>query len=194
MILRINLPKFPEIAGLLLLLFLFLTINLQAQYRITGSITDDADGSPLIGVNVYEVGQPTRGTITDLDGNFELDVTSLESSLVASYVGFSDQEIAIKGRNIIDFVMSAGVALDEVVVTALGIEREEKALGYSVQTVESDAINNVRAGNNMLNSLTGKVAGLQTTASSNGLTSSSRLVIRGESSLNINDNSPFNCR
>lgn len=191
MILRIYPPKEPIIIGFLMFVLLLITANLQAQYRILGTITDEGDGSPLIGVNVYELGQPTKGTITDFDGAYELEVTSLESTLVASYVGFSDQEIDIAGRNVVDVAMTQGVALDEVVVTALGIEREEKALGYAVQTVDSKSLNNVRAGNNMLNSLTGKVAGLQTTSASNGLTSSSRLVIRGESSLNINDNSPL---
>ncbi|MEM6321259.1 MAG: TonB-dependent receptor plug domain-containing protein, partial [Bacteroidota bacterium] len=191
MILNLHLPKPPVLVGGLLTLFLLLTISLQAQYRISGTITDEAAGSPLIGVNVYELGRPTQGTVTDFDGKYELEVSTLEGTLVMSYIGFQDREVPIDGRNVVDITMTEGVALEEVVVTALGIEREEKALGYAVQTVDSRALNNVRAGNNMLDGLTGKVAGLQTTSASNGLTSSNRLVIRGESSLNINDNSPL---
>ncbi|MEM1120531.1 MAG: carboxypeptidase-like regulatory domain-containing protein [Bacteroidota bacterium] len=182
MILNLHLPKPPVLVGVLLTLFLFLTISLQAQYRISGTITDEAAGSPLIGVNVYELGRPTQGTVTDFDGKYELEVSTLEGTLVMSYIGFQDREVSIDGRNAVDIIMTEGVALEEVVVTALG---------YAVQTVDSEALNNVRAGNNMLDGLTGKVADLQTTSASNGLTSSNRLVIRGESSLNINDNSPL---
>lgn len=173
------------------LFFLFMAISFFAQITIQGNVIDQSDQSPLFGVNVYEEGFPSQGTTTDLEGSFEIEVSSLEGILIFSYVGYQEIRVPINGKNLINVAMSSGVGLNEVVVTALGIEREEKALGYSVQEVSAEKLTNVRAGNNMLNALTGKVAGLQTTSASNGLTSSSRLVIRGESSLNINDNSPL---
>lgn len=177
---------------LFMVCFLFAIPNISghAQFLVNGVVKSSENGETLIGVNVYEANNPTNGTTTDIDGKFSLTVASGEAIIVASYAGFETIRQPVNSQSNLTLTMTVGVDLGEVVVTALGIKREEKALGYSVQTINSEEVNTVRP-KNMLNALTGKVAGLQINAASNGLTSSTRLTLRGESSLNINDNSPL---
>ncbi|WP_157976203.1 SusC/RagA family TonB-linked outer membrane protein [Lewinella sp. IMCC34191] len=186
--------KHPSIPGhwlhqLFVLILLLSAGGLHAQFTVSGQVTEAADGTPLIGVSVVERGT-TNGTVTDLDGNFSLEVSTGEATLIMTYVGYALQEVALAGRSQVDIALSEGVNLDEVVVTALGLKREKKALGYAVEEVSGDEIDAVRPVN-MLSGLSGKVAGLTVTNASNGLTSSSRVVIRGENSLNINANGPL---
>lgn len=177
-------------AWMLALALCGLMTTVQAQHVVKGRVWSAQNQEALIGVNVVEADQTDNGTSTDLDGNFTLTVQSPNAALVVTYTGYKTQKVALDGRTTLDIYLEEGVALDEIVVTALGIKREEKALGYSVQSIGSKAINNVRP-QNALNALTGKVAGLQTVSASNGLTSSTRLTLRGETSLNINNNSPL---
>ncbi|MGB3798231.1 MAG: carboxypeptidase-like regulatory domain-containing protein, partial [Lewinella sp.] len=184
----------PPFAGLvfrhLIILVLLLSAGgLTAQLTISGRVTDATDGTPLIGVSVAERGT-TNGTVTDLDGTFSLQVSDGNSILLTTYVGYAPQEVSLNGRSQVEIALQEGVNLDEVVVTALGLKREKKALGYAVEEVSGKDIDAVRPVN-MLSGLSGKVAGLTVTNASNGLTSSSRVVIRGENSLNINANGPL---
>ncbi|MEM6738381.1 MAG: carboxypeptidase-like regulatory domain-containing protein, partial [Bacteroidota bacterium] len=110
-----------------------------AQRTVSGKVTDES-GEALPGVNVLIQGT-TTGTQTDLDGNFRISVEEGET-LVFSYVGFESQEVNVGSRTVIDIAMGGATELDEVVVTALGVQRNEKALGYAVQAVDSDAIIN----------------------------------------------------
>lgn len=176
---------------LILVLLLCNTEVLRAQSRtVSGQVTESSSGEPILGASILLKGT-TRGTVTNLDGNYELDVPSDEAVLVFSYIGFQAQEITVGSQSIINVVMEySSEELNEVVVTALGVERETKALGYSVQAVDGDQFTEARE-TNVINSLSGRVAGVQITNSSSGVGGSSRVTIRGESSLNINANQPL---
>lgn len=163
---------------------------LWAQRSITGTVTDNsAEAMPLIGVNVFVKGKPSTGTITDYEGRYELTVGEDAETLVFTYIGYSRLEIAIEARSLIDVRMGESAeVLDEVVITAVGIERSQKALGYSAQEVTGEALVNAREAN-LVNALSSKVAGVQVTSSSGNPGASSNIVIRGRTSLN--DNSPL---
>ncbi len=160
----------------------------QSQSTITGTVTDAADGMPLIGATVI-VKESAKGTVTNINGSYSLEDVDPESTLVFSYVGYGTKEVIANGT-IIDIQLSEDITeLEGVVVTALGVEREEKALGYAVQAVEGNDLVEAREAN-LVNSLSGKVAGVQITNGNSGIGSTSRIVIRGESSL-IGDNQPL---
>ncbi|WP_162339743.1 SusC/RagA family TonB-linked outer membrane protein [Cyclobacterium salsum] len=176
---------------LILVLLLGSTEVLRAQSRtVRGQVTESSGSEPILGASILLKGT-TKGTVTDLDGNYELEVPSDEAILVFSYIGFQAQEIAVGNQSTLDVVLDySSEELNEVVVTALGVERETKALGYSVQAVDGDKFTEARE-TNVINSLSGRVAGVQITNSSSGVGGSSRVTIRGESSLNINANQPL---
>lgn len=156
--------------------------------NIKGKVTDST-GSELPGVSIV-LKDTEEGTITDIEGNFMLPVDKDRATLILSFIGFTTKEVAVKSGIYHSIILNEDVlALDEVVVTALGIKRDKKSLGYSSQEVKGD---NMNVGNdaNMLNKLMGKVAGVQITAGNSGAGSSSRVVIRGESSFS-NDNQPL---
>ena len=155
---------------------------------VSGKVTAADDGSPLPGVNVYVKGTQV-GTITNGEGNYTLTTEEENGTLVFSYIGYTTAEISIGGRTTIDVVLQPSLeSLDEVVVTALGIQREEKSLGYSVGKVDGSDLTRV-AQENVLNGLAGKVAGV-TISSVGGTGSSVSMVIRGATSL-VNDNQPL---
>ncbi|MEZ4970875.1 MAG: SusC/RagA family TonB-linked outer membrane protein [Flavobacteriaceae bacterium] len=162
--------------------------GLVAQNKtVSGTVKDDA-GTPLPGVNVIEKGT-TNGTSTDFDGNYSLNVPG-NATLVFSSLGFSTQEMPVSGSSTVNVSMVEDAEqLGEVVVTALGIKREKKSLGYAVQEIKGVALVDARE-NNLSNSLTGKVAGLQVVRGSNGPSSSSKIVLRGNNSL-TGDNQPL---
>ena len=148
--------------------------------QIKGTVKD-ALGEPLIGVSVLVKGT-SNGTVTDLDGKFSLNV-SVGDILEFSYVGYAAQSVTVKNANPLDIVLSEDAqALDEVVVTALGIKREAKALTYNVQEIKAAGITKVKDAN-FVNSLSGKIAGVTINQSSSGTGGSSRVVMRGTKSL-----------
>ena len=148
--------------------------------QIKGTVKD-ALGEPLIGVSVLVKGT-SNGTVTDLDGRFSLNV-SVGDILEFSYVGYAAQSVTVKNANPLDIVLSEDAqALDEVVVTALGIKREAKALTYNVQEIKAAGITKVKDAN-FVNSLSGKIAGVTINQSSSGTGGSSRVVMRGTKSL-----------
>ena len=163
------------------------TSSSQQKKTITGTIVDPS-GMPVIGANVMVKGT-TNGTITDMDGKFSLEVTS-GATLVVSYVGYSNQEIKIGNQTKLSIVLKEdSEALDELVVTALGIKREEKALGYAVQKVDAQSLTSVKT-IDVGTSLTGKVAGLNINNSTE-FNSSPSLTLRGSSPLLIIDGVPY---
>ncbi|MDW3194975.1 MAG: SusC/RagA family TonB-linked outer membrane protein [Cytophagales bacterium] len=163
---------------------LALTFSLRAQTDVSGRITGD-DGEPLPGVTILEKGT-SNGAVTDVDGNYRITVAS-NATLVVSYVGFKSQEVSVGSRSVVDITLQYDVeALDEVVVTAFGLEQEQKALGYSVTEVDGDQFTKSRA-INLGAALTGKVAGVNVSTPASGAAGSSRVVIRGGSSLSGND-------
>jgi TonB-linked SusC/RagA family outer membrane protein len=173
-----------------MLMFAFTFSDSWAQERtVSGKVTSIEDGATLPGVNVVLKGT-TTGTVTDIDGNFKLSVPSEGGTIVFSFIGLATEEVAIGARSVIDIQMSPDVKqLSEVVVTAFGQEREKKALGYSVQNLSGDNITKAKE-TNIVNSLSGQIAGVQVTNGSGSAGSSSRIVLRGASSL-TGENQPL---
>ncbi len=166
------------------ILGIFPSTSLIAQ--ISGVIS--GDGDPLIGASVLVKGT-SIGTVTDLDGKFSLDVPEGAEELVFSYTGYASREIQIGNQTIIDInLTTSDFLLDEVVVTSLGIKREKKALGYAVQEVDSEQLKEARS-SNVVNSLSGRIAGIQvTSAGTPG--GGSQVTIRGNSSI-LSNNQPL---
>ncbi|MGL4228022.1 MAG: carboxypeptidase-like regulatory domain-containing protein, partial [Tannerellaceae bacterium] len=134
------------------------TVSQQKQ-KITGVITDEA-GEPLIGVNVTVKGS-TVGTVSNENGQFTLPSVEKNGTLVFSYIGYTTQEVPIKSQSNIKVILKEDTEeLNEVVVTALGMKKEKKALGYSVSSVKSDDITNAGTPMNAMSALYGKTSGL----------------------------------
>ncbi|MFP3861138.1 MAG: carboxypeptidase-like regulatory domain-containing protein, partial [Bacteroidales bacterium] len=143
---------------LLLTLLLFAGFQLAAQTEISGTVTDAETGEPIPGVSVVVKGDESIGTTSDMDGNYSLTgVPSDAETLVFSFVGMQTQEVPIEGRSTIDVEMEQAVQeMEEVVVTALGISREKKDLGYSVSDMTGDELTNASQ-NDAISSLQGRV-------------------------------------
>lgn len=173
--------------GVLVLMLCLSNVG-YSQSKLNGKVIGQ-DGEGLLGASILIKGT-TKGTTTGIDGSYSVDLSSLNDTLIVSYVGYKTQQIAVAGRLVID-VKLVPTMLEEVIVTALGIKREEKALGYAVQKVDDKQLNSGGRDANLLNNLSGKVAGVQITAGGSGVGSSSRIVIRGESSLSGNNQPLF---
>ena len=153
---------------------------------VHGKVTSDDEPEGLPGLNVYVKGS-TIGTVTDINGEYTIKVPDKYDVLVFSAIGYEKQEIPVNSRSEINVNMKSGAQnLDEVVVTALNIKRDKTSLGYSVTQVSSKELNTVKQ-NNPINSLAGKVAGLQISSTASGVDGSSRVVLRGISSLSGNN-------
>lgn len=172
----------------LLVSLLFIGLQAFAQTTITGVVTDDS-GDPIPGANVRAKGISTSGTITNLDGKYSLKVPTEVTTLIFSSVGMGSIEIEIGGRAVIDAQLKTqDESIGEVVVTALGISREKKSIGYAVQEVGGEELNKATQ-NDALSALSGKVAGVEIRSSSN-LGGSSRVLIRGANSI-TGENQPL---
>lgn len=156
----------------------------QAQKTVTGTVTNET-GEPLIGVNVLVRGT-SSGTVTDLGGDYRLTVDEGQT-LLFSYTGYDTAERTVGAASVIDVAMISGALLDEVVVTALGISRDRKALGYAVQELDSEEITRVQQPN-LVNALQGQVAGVQVSSAGGGPGQSARIIIRGVNSLDPSAN------
>ena len=151
------------------------------QLKVSGKVTDNA-GAPLPGVSI-KIKNGSGGTTTTTEGNYSILVPAADAVLVFTYMGFIPQEVTVGGRSSIAIkLMEDAKMLDDVVVTALGISRQRKALAYSVTEVKGDEFTQARE-NNVANALTGKVAGVNATGLSTGPGGSSRVIIRGNGSL-----------
>jgi TonB-linked SusC/RagA family outer membrane protein len=164
-----------------LLLFAF-GFSVQAQ-SISGTVSDES-GVPLPGATVLVEGTQ-NGVSTDFDGNYSIDASSGDT-LVFSFVGYTSQSVVVGSSATVNVSLQPDNALSEVVVTALGVKRNTKAVGYSITQVEGDAIS-ANPSTNAINALQGKVAGVMITGSAMGAKGSSRVVIRGASSLSGNN-------
>lgn len=175
---------------LCLIMMVFLVTGVRAQERtISGTVTAEENGSPIPGVNVILQGT-TIGTVTDIDGSYKLNVPPEGGTLIFSFIGLATEEVKIGNQSVINMVMTADIKqLSEVVVTALGIEREERSLGYAVQEVEGDQLNNMKT-DNFLNALSGRVAGVQIKNNTN-FGGSNNVIVRGQSSLTQNNQPLF---
>ncbi len=159
----------------------------QAQpFEVHGTVLAAADETPLAGVNVVEVGT-LNGAATAPDGTFSLTVSSPNASLTVSFVGFLTQTVPVNGQSELTIRLEEDVAaLEEVVVTAFGIERQERAVGFSVGKVDGEELREARE-NNVALSLSGKVAGVVVSKPASGPGGSSRVIIRGNTSLEGNN-------
>lgn len=152
---------------------------------LTGKVTTQEDDSPLVGVSVVVKGT-TTGVITNIDGEYSISVEQ-GSTVAFSFVGFITEEFVITNQTTLDVALVPDLKqLDEVVVTALGITKEKKTLGYAVTDVDGDELTQARE-NNVINSLNGKVAGLTISNNASGVAGSNRVVLRGNASLTGNN-------
>ncbi|MEX2573629.1 MAG: carboxypeptidase-like regulatory domain-containing protein, partial [Balneolaceae bacterium] len=152
------------------------------QTTVTGTVTDASSDATLPGVNVVVQGT-TTGTVTDVDGSFSLNVPSLNDTLVVSYIGYQIQEIPLNGRTDLDIALESQVLRgEEMVVTAFGLQREQRSLSYSTQGVQTAQMTEARE-LNVMNSLQGRVAGLTINQSGSGVGASTRVVLRGNRSI-----------
>lgn len=167
-------------------LWLFISfITVFAQERtVVGTVVDN-DGLELIGATVV-IKNTSQGTITDLDGKFTLSVPSGASTLVVSFIGYESVEVNISGKNSIRVALSPSVhELDAIVVTALGIKKEKKALGYAFADVSGDELTTNRDVN-FINSISNKIPGVNISQTAGGAGTSSRIIIRGIKSISGN--------
>ena len=152
----------------------------QQDTKVTGVVEDEF--GPVAGASVVIKGT-TNGTMTDMDGHFTLEGVKKGDIIQISFIGFATQDIPYTGQTTLNVKMQEDAQkLDEVVVTALGMKRDKKALGYAMQELKGDELLSSREPN-LANSLSGKVSGLQIVRSSNGVGGSSKIVLRGNSSL-----------
>ena len=182
----------PFMRAMALLISVFLWMSpaaaQSAPVTVTGTVTD-VTGDPLIGATVTVKGT-TSGTSTDIDGHYSISVGD-NAILVFSYVGYHPIEEKTGGRRVIDIVMYEDTeTLDEVVVTALGIKREQKSLSYNVQQIKGDALSENKDAN-FINGLAGKVAGVNINASSSGVGGISKVVMRGTKSIMQSSNALY---
>lgn len=179
------------------LVFAF-AVTLAQERTISGKITSAEDGLALPGVNVVLKGT-SNGTITDVDGNYKLTLTEEGGTLVFSFVGMLTQEVEIGSRSVIDIQLSADVSeLSEVVVTAFGVEKEKKALGYGVETLNKEVITN-RQETDVARLLRGRATGVDINQTSGLAGSGTNVIIRGYSTITgsnqplfVVDGIPFN--
>lgn len=156
---------------------------MQQDERVTGVITDGTE--PIVGASIILKGT-TRGTVSDMDGRFTLDGIKSGDVIQISYIGYVTQEIRYTGQSVLRINLAEDShALDEVVVTALGMKREAKALGYAMTEIKSDDLNANLI--NPISALQGKVAGMEVSSGDGGLFGSSRILIRGASTLSDNN-------
>lgn len=174
------------------LLFILLVLTLStsvatAQITITGQVTDKDNGDPLIGVSIFIKDSPGAGTITDIDGRYNLEVSNKETVLIFSFLGYDDQEVAVGENTQLDITLSESTQqLNEVVVTALGIKRQKRAIGYSTESFDGEELTLSNAPN-LVNALSGKSAGVQVTTANGVDGGTTRFVIRGNNNIDANN-------
>lgn len=176
---------------LVLSLFVFAASSLLygQGVQVTGTVTSAEDGTALPGVSVVVRGT-TIGAVTDFEGNYSITVPDANATLMFSFVGMLTQEVQVEGRTQIDVALEpTTLALDEVVVTALGISRERKALGYAVQEVDGEELSQALQ-TSAISALQGRVSGVQISSSTN-MGGSSNILIRGANSITQNNQPLF---
>ncbi|ETN94837.1 SusC/RagA family TonB-linked outer membrane protein [Zhouia amylolytica] len=162
-----------------ILLFSVMTF---AQHTVSGLVLEKDTNTPLVGVAVQVKGT-NNGTATAFDGQFKLEGIQKNDVLVFSYLGYETKEVAVEGKENLNVSLTLQAEeMDEVVVTALNIQRDKESLGYSVSQIKSSEVNVARE-NNVMNSLSGKVSGLQITQSNTGVNGSSRVLLRGVTTI-----------
>ena len=166
---------------LFVLTCLMVSVAMMASITVTGTVISAEDGLPVIGASVLEKGT-SNGTITDFDGIYELTVAD-DAVLVFSYVGLTSQELKVSGPKMDVTLQGDAIAMEEVVVTAMGVVQEKKRLNFAVQNIGGDALTENKSAN-FVNSLQGKIAGVSVTNSGGSPNAGSQIIIRGISSVN----------
>ena len=157
------------------------SVMVAQNAQVTGTVTNSEDGEPMIGVTVSVQGTQS-GVITDVDGKYAINAPA-NGTLVFQFLGFNPKEIAISGRTVINAVMNPStIEMEDVVITAMGISRQEKTLGYAATTLKADEIKQVRTPD-VTNALAGKIAGVQIQSTSTDPGSSNYIIIRGFNSI-----------
>ena len=171
------------------MLAICLALNAWAQNRVSGTVTSDETGEALPGVNVV-VKNTTVGTVTDIEGNYSVEVPEDQNILQFSFIGFTAKEVEVNGQSTIDVAMVSDVqSLQEVVVTAIGIEQTKRQLGYAVQEIDGESVAKANE-TNLVNALNSKVAGVNVYGSSGAPGASANIRIRGNTSI-TGSNSPL---
>jgi TonB-dependent SusC/RagA subfamily outer membrane receptor len=161
-----------------------------AQRTVTGRVTTAADNTPLAGVTVLVKGS-TSGVVTDVDGRFSIPVPNNQAVLQFSFIGFTTKEIPVGTQTTFTISLEESITgLEEVVVTALGIKRESKSLGYAATAIKPDALLENKSAN-MMQSLEGKVAGLNITLPAAGIGGSTQIRLRGQAAFTGANNAPL---
>ncbi len=178
--------RFARIKVVSAFIFIILFASLMDVYSqgrmISGNVSSKVDGTSMIGVNVVLKGT-TTGSITNVDGEFEISVPADGGTLVFSFIGYTDLEEQIAGRTVVNVLLEESMeALDEVVVTAMNLQKNKASLGYSITQIDASEVSQAKE-NNVMNSLAGKVAGLQINKMPSGVDGSTRVVLRGVASL-----------
>ena len=184
-------------ALLTLLILLIFSASFAQEIAITGKVTSMEDGTALPGVNVLLKGT-TKGTVTDIDGNYTIAVPEGEGTLVFSFIGYATKEVGIANRTTVDIAMVTDVRqLSEIVVTSAGIEKQRRSVGYAVEELEADAIQQ-RAEPDLVRALQGKTPGVEIIGNNGAPGSASSITIRGYNTTGGNqplivvDGVPFN--
>lgn len=170
---------------LLLIAFVYFISGRLSAQKLTGQVVDQASHEPIVGATV-QVKRTQAGTLTNATGTFTLSNLQPADILTISYLGYQTQQVQYTGQTSLTVELVAGTLLSEVVVTALGLERNARSLGYTIQKVDGRQVSDVKA-SNFLDNLSGKVAGVMITSGSTGVGASSRITIRGESSFTNNN-------
>lgn len=180
-----------RITLLVSLTLFFIKVGFGQSTTVSGIVTDATNNEELIGVTVYPIGNLSSGTATDYDGSYQL-IANIGDTLVFNFLGYNEAKIVLTNRSNVDVALEPqSQELDEVVITALGMKREKKSLGYATQEIDGKEISDTRE-LDMVNSLSGKVAGVNITQGGGGLGGGgARIVIRGETSLAGNNGPLF---
>lgn len=164
----------------------FATSATAQNFEVSGTVTATGDGASLPGASVVEVGT-RNGTSTDAQGRYELNVSGPNATLAVTFIGFLSKQVDVNGQSIVNISLDEDVSqLQEVVVTAFGIERQQRALGYSVSKISGESLRESRE-TNVANALSGKIAGVVVSKPATGPAGSSRVIIRGNTSLEGNN-------
>ncbi|MEY1640389.1 SusC/RagA family TonB-linked outer membrane protein [Tenuifilum osseticum] len=173
-----------------LMLMLTISAGLYAQRTLTGIVVDAENGEPLPGATIVVDGT-TRGTSTDFEGKFSIELGENEMFLMVSFVGYDKKRVNVGKQATIRIELNReSTVLQDVIVTAIGIKAEKKALGYAAQDVKGDELSTTNQ-SNIVNALSSKIAGISVTSSSGTPGASADIVIRGRSSLRADGNSPL---
>lgn len=176
-----------KLLSMLFVLTCLVGVSFAQNRQVSGRVTSASDGSPIIGASIAVVGT-SNATQTDVDGNYTIQVNAADAALSVSYIGYNSQRVAVGSKSVVNIQLTSDeTAIDEVVVTALGIQRNRKDLGYAAQTVSEKDLTKVSAVN-VAGGLTGKVAGLNISTANSGVFEDTRINLRGIRSITGKNN------